>query len=80
MAVAKLSQVRSHEEATGLGFGERQGLGKREKQMDIETYPANLEVGRIQVLLCSDGYQGAWHSTKPSESLLDCVAEEALAA
>ena len=66
MAVAKLSQVRSHEEATGLGFGERQGLGKREKQMDIETYPANLEVGRIQVLLCSDGYQGAWHSTKPS--------------
>lgn len=55
MAVAKLSQVRSHEEATGLEFGERQGLGKREKQMDIETHPANLEVGRIQVLLCSDG-------------------------
>jgi DNA (cytosine-5)-methyltransferase 1 len=45
---------------------------------------------RIQQILKLAGYkcycavmdtmQGAWHSTKPSESLLDCVAEEALAA
>ena len=45
---------------------------------------------RIQRILKLAGYkcycavmdtmQGAWHSTKPSGSLLDCVAEEALAA
>ena len=58
---------------------ECQGLGKSWQQVDIEKNPANTEVGRVQVLLRNDGYQGTWCSTKPPQNLLDCLVGEALA-